>query len=130
VTLSGYDEPYRCAVAHTLEAIVTAYNNYDADGVVIHYAPEAQIESMVAGGVVSRDGYKDALRTQFIQDKNARLSFSQATITMLSSSQSRVETKASELSSRGATRRGFRMELGRQDDRWVVTETRYFGRPE
>jgi len=48
-------------LAQAVEAMINAYNNRDIKKHVSYYAPDAKIESLRAGGTVSRDQYESTL---------------------------------------------------------------------
>jgi hypothetical protein len=49
------------AVADAVKTMVDAYNNQDIEKHILCYAPEARIDSKLAGGFVTRDEYRKIL---------------------------------------------------------------------
>ena len=50
------------AVASAVEAMVNAYNSRDIEKSVSCFAPDAKIDSKLAGGFITRDEYREALQ--------------------------------------------------------------------
>lgn len=109
-------------VARRLETLVTAYNLRNIDSHVAHYAPDAKIESLVAGDVVSRDRYHAALRSL---TQLPSIDLQRTRITILSLDRSRVEADLRSFYSGRVQIRRIVYEFVRRDGQWFIIEQQY-----
>ncbi len=110
------------AVAQRLESLITTYNNREIDKHVAHYAPNATIDSRVAGDVVSREEYRQALHQS---PSLPTVEFRKAKIMTVSSERSHVETVVYALGSQGSNTYAIFFNLIRSEGQWLIIEQRY-----
>lgn len=106
------------AVAATLETMIAAYNAPDIETHVACYAPDARIDSALAGGYVTRDEYRQILQTR---DRLPAIRLKNTKISKVSAEEYQVDTTL--VGPRGSAYLIY--ELIPKDGRWLVIEQRY-----
>lgn len=114
--------PDEQAVSQMLEAMITAYNHGDIEKHVACYAPDAKIESLSAGGVVSREEYRKAVRAL---RELPTVELKRTKITMPSPDRSRVEADLHVFSSRGTNIHRIVYDITRREKNWFIIEQQY-----
>ena len=110
-------------LAQTVEAMINAYNNRDIKKHVSYYAPAAKIESLRAGGTVSRDQYESTLLGSLANLPFIRLDVLK--IIELSFNRRRLEANISSSGPSGMTQRPIIYELIQREGNWLVIEQQY-----
>ena len=110
-------------LGQTMEAMINAYNNRDIKKHVSYYASDAKIESLRAGGVVSRDQYESALLESAQNLPLIKLEVIK--ITTLSPDICRVEGSMLSSSPRGESLRPIIYDFIRREGKWFVIQQQY-----
>jgi hypothetical protein len=106
------------AIASVLEAMILSYNESDIEKHLSYYAPDARIDSKLAGGFVSHDEYRQVLQ------KRGRLStirLKDTKITKVSADKYQVDTTLVGPSGSAS----LIYDLSPIEGRWLVIEQRY-----
>jgi len=109
--------PDEQAIVQMLEAMINAYNDRNIDKHVAFFSPEAKVESLRAGGVVSRDEYRTALLRS---SQLPQLELRQTKIMLLSSDRSRIEADVYMFGSGGTNIRHIFYNLIRREGEWFI----------
>ena len=64
---------YELTIAQTLCGLLYAYNQKDAIAVINYFTHDARIDSLIGGGVVTRDQYKRVLETHYPHITSVRM---------------------------------------------------------
>jgi hypothetical protein len=106
------------AVATTLETMITSYNAQDIKKHLACYAPDARIDSKLAGGFVTRDEYRETLGKQA---RRSTLRLKDTKISKVSDDKYRVDAVLS------APRGNYPIlyDFVPIEGRWLVIEQRY-----
>jgi len=106
-------------LVQTVEVMIDAYNARDIKKHVSCYAPDAKIESLRAGGTVTRDQYESTLLGSLANLPFIRLDVLK--IIELSPNRRRLEANIAS----GMTVRPIIYELIQREGNWLVIEQRY-----
>lgn len=105
-------------IANTVETMIAAYNEADIEKHVSCYAPDARIDSALAGGFVTRDEYRQILQKR---DRLPSIRLKDTKISKVSSDKYQVDTTlVGPRSSASLT-----YQLVPIEERWLVIEQRY-----
>lgn len=105
------------AVAKTLETLITAYNERDIDKVLSCYAPDAKIDSKLAGGYISKNEFRQTLEKR---SKLPTIKLKDTKFIELSPTKYQVD---SILSGKNSFKISY--ELVPLEGRWVILEQRF-----
>lgn len=64
---------HELAVAQALYGLLNSYNRKDVTAVINYFAPDARIDSLVGGGVVTRDQYRGILEAHYPHITSVRM---------------------------------------------------------
>lgn len=106
------------AVASAVETMITSYNAQDIKTHVACYAPDARIDSALAGGFVTRGEYRQILQKM---DRLPAIRLKDTKISKVSDDKYQVDTTL--VGPRGSVYLIY--ELIPKDGRWLVIEQRY-----
>ena len=105
------------AVAKTLENMITAYNEHDIDKYLSYYAPDAKIDSKLAGGFVTKDEFRQILKKR---SNLPKIKLKNTKFIELSPTKYQVDTILSAKNSFNIS-----YELALLEGRWVILEQRF-----
>jgi hypothetical protein len=110
-------------LAQAVEAMVNAHNNRDIKKHISYYAPDAKIESVRAGGTISRDQYESTLLSNLANLPFIKLDGLK--MIELSPTRKRIEGNISTSGPIGTSLGPIIYELVRREGNWLVIEQRY-----
>ncbi len=122
---SGSDE--EAAVKAILGSYVDADRQHDVDGILALFAPDARIDSIVAGGKVSKEMYAGAMKGAQARGTLGRNMDAKVTsVTFLSPDRAVLEFDYDLDTARGA-HRSYKLKwtLTKREGRWLILETEY-----
>ncbi len=109
------------AIASAMEDSVASYNSGDFVRHVAHYAPDARIQSLAAGGFVTRDQYESTMKTA----GGPNVYLSQVKIIMESSDLGRMEAVLMVRFSRGMMSKPVTYMFARRNGEWLIVEQKF-----
>jgi ketosteroid isomerase-like protein len=132
-TVAAAQSPDEQTVRTTLEAYWTAQNAADLDRSLSFFSDDAMIDSVVAGGKVSKPKYETAVRNwlQKPENRQFRSQYKITKMTFSSPTEAIVDTDVAVARSASFNQGGFTASRGVQwrlqarDGKWLIVETTY-----
>jgi ketosteroid isomerase-like protein len=109
------------AVRQTIEGAGNAVNARDLNTLVAYYTEDAKIDSLAAGGKVSRAQYRDAMTKSFASANPPRVTGGETSVAFADA------THATARRDLRVNNSPFRIEyrLEKRDGRWLITQQEY-----
>ncbi len=114
------------AVKAVVDATTAASNAQKLEELLALFADDAKIDSKAAGRQVSKDQYREAMKTLFDRRALSKVDVEGMRVSLLDASHATVDgTVSIQLASGNRTGGKNQWKLEKRDGRWLIVETKY-----